>query len=143
MLETSPNICDVITSLKAVEVRFDEIVLMECWLCEGGRGYDLEMTDTRHKQNGRVDIYVDKYLVAVTIQIPYRNFHGLSTNFTYGQKKYNMLLFYRTHDRDLDCVLNGIDVYWANTSKDVMCVFLGGININILLKNYTYTDKIP
>lgn len=50
-----------------------------------------------------------------------------------------MLSFYRTHASDLDSFFkNGMDVYYANTSKDVMCVIL---LINILRKNYTYTDR--
>src|SRR5436190_9894698 len=61
--------------------------------------------------------------------------YGLSVDFTFHNKKFDLLAVYRTHNSDLDNLTDALSNYYTNVDRGKSYIFIGDVNADLINTN--------
>jgi hypothetical protein len=134
----SKHIDEFLIYFELFKTNLDIIIFSECWLGhEVGEGtpidgFDIHMTTTQRNRSDGVIVYTNKALSATSRQIVLGDVYGISLNFSYNNRYFDLLAIYRTFDSNPQRLAADIGEYYNQIDKNKMCIFMGDININLL-----------
>jgi hypothetical protein len=95
-------------------------------------GYTIAQSDYGVNRNDGVLMLVCERVSATVRQVELGGVYGLSCNFFYRNKEFNLLAVYRTYDNDLDNFTNALHNFYRDTNRNKTYIFTGDVNANIL-----------
>jgi hypothetical protein len=144
------NIDQVLIFLQDLKTEFDIIILGEAWLSYNTLfvsldGYDIITTTQSQNKNDGLVIYAKTNLAVRNVEVNFNGVFGLSLDFGFGGRSFNVLSVYRTHETSMDMFISDLKNHYQSMSTGKSYIFIGDINCNILdgtLDRYadTYLD---
>lgn len=140
----------LLVHLSLIKTKFDIIILGETWLGNSGGGMHLEgftffSTSKGANRCDGVIVYVSESVNASVREVELGGVFGLSLDFAYQTKQFNILAIYRTHDTDLDHFSSALEQYYSVMARHKTYALIGDVNANLLIpdnKTERYLDLL-
>lgn len=123
--------------LHRLKVRFDIIILSECWHVDTDNfdieGYDIHYSEGKYNQNDGLVLYIRSCLGARFTRQRFTENTFCNVAFNIGKYRYVINAVYRLPSTDINLFLNDLQLVLERCStRNTVYIFTGDININLL-----------